>query len=464
MDHLPVEILHMICANLRREDVLSFRLLATLYAGIGAQYMLPAVSIAFLPESFARLKAISEHPVISQHVRTLVYELGRLPEITDFKDYKRRTQVRTYNSDDISWPPPAETDERAQRAYNREMKKIVGRPILKSSKILKKGWDDYLQLHNDVAGLQDTDAEIEVLESAIARFPRLSMIRVQSRYQYDETGVVPINAPYNKCFVLPEEPDIDSGSCGVKPLEKLLLCATAAGIDLQNLWAGPISCKFFVEDLGSAAPTVGCRRHLRELRMEVGCIDYDCPEFVRTLQLRDRVQSLSNGGVRNFLTASPDLQFIELLFERLSRTDTFQGLNLESVFGIHTWGHLERLDLRGIRTSESCLVDFFQRHAETLKCLTMEDFCLADSTSSWESIFEQIPEILDLESADLRGKFDTVGSNRLICMDLEGPAGLLLGDMVSHWVLVYGMGRCHSERIPRLERRKALTRLLNGGI
>ncbi|MCJ1420021.1 hypothetical protein MMC32_006377, partial [Xylographa parallela] len=431
MDHLPIEILHMICANLSGKDVLRFRLLAALYAGIGAQYMLPAVPVAFLPESFARLKAISEHPVISQHVRTLVYQLGRLPEITDYEDYKHRAHMRgSYNSDDLPWPPPAESDGRAQRAYKRAVKRAAGLPFLKSSKIFKKGWNDYVQIRNDVAGLQGTDTEIEVLKSVIARFPRLSMIRVEGRYQYDETGMVTINAPYNKCFVLPEEPDMDSGSCGVAPLERLLLCATAAGIDLQNLWAGPISWKFFEGNLGCVNQTAGCRRHLRGLRMEVGFIDYDCLEFITRQQLLDRLQSLSNGSVQEFLTASPNLEFMELLFERLGHTNIFRGLNIDSVFGVHTWGHLKRLDLRGIGINESCLLDFFRRHAETLKYLTMEDFCLHDPTSSWVSIFEQIPEILDLESADLHGKFDTFQSNGWIRIDLEGPGEILQGELI----------------------------------
>ncbi|MCJ1381529.1 hypothetical protein MMC17_004640 [Xylographa soralifera] len=153
MDHLPIEVLHTICAHLAVEDVLIFRLLATLYAAVGAQYMLSTVSIAFLPESFARLKAISEHPVISQHVETLVYDLCRLPEITDFQDYKHKVHGPTNEDIHIPWPPPPESDIRALRAYNRGVKKFSALALSLRSQKLKQGWNKYLQLRNEVAGL-----------------------------------------------------------------------------------------------------------------------------------------------------------------------------------------------------------------------------------------------------------------------------------------------------------------------
>ena len=90
MDRLPVEILHGICTRLRaRKNVLSFRLVCKTFAAIGAQYMLPQVPVAFLRQSFRRLKAISEHPVISQYVNTIIYQADVLPTIESFKEYKR---------------------------------------------------------------------------------------------------------------------------------------------------------------------------------------------------------------------------------------------------------------------------------------------------------------------------------------------------------------------------------------
>lgn len=90
MNRLPVEILHWICSSFCvRKDVLKFRLVCTTFAAVGAQYMLPQVPVAFLPQSFVRLKAISEHPVISRYVTTIIYQADVLPSIKSFKEYRR---------------------------------------------------------------------------------------------------------------------------------------------------------------------------------------------------------------------------------------------------------------------------------------------------------------------------------------------------------------------------------------
>ncbi|MCJ1288599.1 hypothetical protein MMC34_000127 [Xylographa carneopallida] len=372
-----------------------------------------------------------------------------------------RAHVPRVKGSVLPWSPPPDHDERAQRAHRREIKKFMEPSSFISSKRLKEGWENYVQLRHELAELQNTNGDFEVLKSAIARFPRLSMIRVQGRYNYREPDFVPISAPYDKCFVIPEEPDMDDGLSGVVPLEKLLFCASAAGIELQDIWAGPISWKFFDNDRNCLAQTVGTRRHLHELRMELSFLDYDDPEDELTMQMRDRIQLLSNGCVRDFLTASPDLEFIELLFQGLVAADLYNRPNLANIFDGHTWSRLAWLDLRGVETKERYLVDFFQRHAETLKHLTMEDFCLTDSTSSWVSVFEQMPEMLDLISADLRGRFSIVGSNRWICMDFKGPGGIPLGEKICPWLLVNGPQTCRSKRTPMLERRKAIERLLS---
>ncbi|MCJ1400279.1 hypothetical protein MMC11_003483 [Xylographa trunciseda] len=401
MDHLPIELLHMICSHLPVEDILSFRYLNTVCAAVGAQYMLPAVLFEYFPESLARLKAISEHPIISQHVKTLVYSLLRLPEFTDFEQYKRN--VRAPIGFTMDWPlyPPPGSNKRDHRAYQRGVKKKLGLPL--STRILKKGWDNYMQLYNNVAALQNTDTEFEIIKSAVARFPRLAMIRVQSRYQYIKFLM---RGPYKKCHIYPELPDVYNELCGVKPLQNLLLGASTAGIKLQHLSAGPISWKFFDDDRQCPAQTAGTRCHLREIRLDIGMRgEYESrPGFEQ--QLRNRVLSFSDFCVRDFLTASPDLESMTISFEHLGGTDSFSnGIKIDRVLGGYTWGHLRRLELCGLESEEPCLLDLFQRHVKTLKHVTLEDFYLTGPPCSGVSSFEGIPKILDLDSADLRGYF-----------------------------------------------------------
>ena len=460
MDHLPTEVLQIICGYLSSLDVLSFRLSSRIHAAVGAQHMLPAVVIALMPESLARLKDISEHQVISQHVNTLVYQLGRLPEILDYKDYKRKARISNDERIDTPWPPPpAESDKRARKAYDRELAKAATFLDLAPSKTLQKGWDDYLQLHNEVAELENTDIEFAILESAIAKFPRLAAIRVQCRFKYDETGLPSIHGRYYDCFVLPVDPTMGDELCGVRPLHNLLLCASAAGIRLQYLWAGPISWKFFAHDRNGLAQTVGSRGDLRELRMEVGIFDYDDPLHELRETFRDCVRSFSDGCVRDFLAASKQLEFMEILFEKLDLAENpLYPINTDNVFGYHTWDRLRRLSLRGIATEEQYLLDFFKRHAKTLKHLALEDFCLRGPRCSWISVFERTPTILHLDSASIRGSFCCDVHGKDIYMD-EPFDGTSLGDLISGFLLLYVPPVLHAERMLRSHRIKTLETL-----
>ena len=50
------------------------RLACKAFAAIGTQYLLHQVHLIFKSSSFDRLREISEHPIISQHVDYLYYE------------------------------------------------------------------------------------------------------------------------------------------------------------------------------------------------------------------------------------------------------------------------------------------------------------------------------------------------------------------------------------------------------
>ncbi|TGJ88118.1 hypothetical protein E0Z10_g700 [Xylaria hypoxylon] len=73
MDNVPHEILYIVCSLLHVNDILSFRLVNKVFAHIGAAYMLREVTCYMYQEDLARLEAISEHPIFSKHVRSLVY-------------------------------------------------------------------------------------------------------------------------------------------------------------------------------------------------------------------------------------------------------------------------------------------------------------------------------------------------------------------------------------------------------
>ncbi|MCJ1443323.1 MAG: hypothetical protein MMC23_003821 [Stictis urceolatum] len=91
MDQLPAEILHLLCSFLKPTEAARFRLINKQCASIGIEYLLPSLWLGCLPESFARLEALSKRADLRLHLRELcfvAYELGDGKE--DLEDYISR--------------------------------------------------------------------------------------------------------------------------------------------------------------------------------------------------------------------------------------------------------------------------------------------------------------------------------------------------------------------------------------
>ena len=124
MDRLPVEILDNVCAtHLSGEDILNFRLVCRVFATVGIRYILPKVSVALLPQTFTHLTAIPEHPVISQYVKTIVYQVDLLPEIRFYREYKNYVMFPVPAG--LPFPlrpsPPQDVDARTHRRNRRDV-------------------------------------------------------------------------------------------------------------------------------------------------------------------------------------------------------------------------------------------------------------------------------------------------------------------------------------------------------
>lgn len=78
IDHLPSELLFMICVYLEPIDVAGVRLLNRTIAVVGLEYLVFQIHLIPKPDSFDRLLAVAEHPIASRYVTSLFYEADLL--------------------------------------------------------------------------------------------------------------------------------------------------------------------------------------------------------------------------------------------------------------------------------------------------------------------------------------------------------------------------------------------------
>lgn len=249
----------------------------------------------------------------------------------------------------------------------------------------------------------------------MAKFPRLTKLRMQTRHTYNEAGMYLIDNPYKDALVGVVLPDDNHDPCGTSPLLSLLLGALSSQIVFRELSAGLLSWRFFsYPDTYFEALKLSVR-HLRKLDMEIPSCDYERPATEEQADWRACIKWFSTGRVCDFVAAAPDLEVIVLLFDALR--DFHYAINLINALGNKTWPNLQLLNLRGIVAREDQLLCVFKRHAANLKVLVLGDINLCGPSCSWMTVFLQIPEILDLKDAECHGNLMTMPSKRLIKMD-----------------------------------------------
>jgi hypothetical protein len=99
LHRLPLELLHHVCAALRKADLGNLRLTCKPCATAGARSMVNELHLMFTKKSFENLKNISQKPELRKFVKSIVYEplfLEDLGEklIYDAKIYKYRNKSR----------------------------------------------------------------------------------------------------------------------------------------------------------------------------------------------------------------------------------------------------------------------------------------------------------------------------------------------------------------------------------
>ena len=177
-DHLPAELIHMIFPYLEPTEAAAFRWAGRVVAEIGLQYLAPTVYLKLNEESYNRVLAISEHPVVSKYVINLDYETRGLNAINreQFDDMVISTETiaQRHESSEIS---NRFASARAWRAYNRESVRNI--PLLsrkQTRQLFNQAWSLYEAYLASQTMLQRSGFFREKIAEAIIRFRNLQRI------------------------------------------------------------------------------------------------------------------------------------------------------------------------------------------------------------------------------------------------------------------------------------------------
>ena len=83
MEALPIELMHITCSFLSKQDLGNFRLAAHDCARVGEKHLVRNLHVMFTTKSFHNLLQISRHPVLSQYVLSIFYEVRFLEDVDE---------------------------------------------------------------------------------------------------------------------------------------------------------------------------------------------------------------------------------------------------------------------------------------------------------------------------------------------------------------------------------------------
>ena len=400
---LPNEIFHQIFSLLDTPQVANLRLACKAFSTIGLQYLASTVHLIFKPNSFEHLRLISEHPVLSQHVHTLFYEADSLEDVYSMKEWKENIIApdwsNTVHSEPMPAPPP-DASKREKRAYRRHMEKVRAAPrYTYSARQLKNAYKEYRHFVWLQNYIRQYDYNSEMIREAMANLPKLKTIELSlfDGLHYGRSRKL------EKAFAkgLTEAyGDSRHGFFGVAQLRSLLVGACDTGLEIETLRFGSVHWMFFMERdivFNKVKHAVRC---LRTLEFYITTRN-DIREFETFPhgEVNICAEYLGDSGrLRDFLTSAPQLESLTVQFDCDS---PMHPARLSDLVGDFSWHSLRLAAFNKIDTTEEELMDFYERHAKTLREIRIESIHL--DHGSWTSIFTRIRDTLSLEKATVCG-------------------------------------------------------------
>ena len=284
------------------------------------------------------------------------------------------------------------------KAYYRERREAMKQHVPEQR--LKKAWANFSAFQKYQLSILQVDSDNTALEYAIDRLPRLEEIELVAGNI--NMSLSTLNA-YSECLVTPcLQPTMEMG---VRQLKGLLEAASIANRSLLRIEADQIGCRFFGLPFELFRDAL---RSLQFLELNVYSLDGEAfPVYPSVVVSEDRIGE--------FLQLAYNLKELELTFEGWCLGEykyRVKGPDIDSTLAACNWHQLVKLKLDNVISSEDVLIDFFRRHSQTLKHVTLHDYDMTRE-GKWSEVFWQMRQHLSLDSALIHGNFMSYGGNYL---------------------------------------------------
>ena len=178
----------------------------------------------------------------------------------------------------------------------------------------------------------------------------------------------------------------------------LLLGAYFAGLKVETLQYGLIDWRVFDQASETSARMRDSVSNVKNLRLDLVISSWWTPSC-----------SYLEGRVRDFITAAPKLEHLQLSFRRDQAEWNTNNASLEHILGDYHWPSLKSINLKTIGTTEDELVSFCYRHTSTLKSVRLMNISL--SKGDWLDALKRMRKILALDVFEVGGILKSPAQN-----------------------------------------------------
>ncbi|KAL8784396.1 MAG: hypothetical protein Q9213_003996 [Squamulea squamosa] len=423
LDRLPVEIVNMICGEVWQDDIPALRLQCTYICKIATPHMLHTVHVRFKKTSINALLGISKHPVLSQNVKHIDYE-PNLVEKRSREDWEKNIPLVDSSSDSAS--------EREWRLFHRSVRKYIRQTERKPYTVeeLDVAWPKYERYLQEQDEMIEQDYAAQDLYQAVTALPNLTSIHVNSGFGLchgdgwtDATNVNPYGD--GLCHATSKGSD-ELGAPGLGQMISLIKMLHRAGVKLTSLRIGSLSWRFFseCEDGGGGdgdffKTMKGIIHSLQDFELFITTwseIEMDDSEEIDEGEVDDCTEFMKGGMLARMLSGAPGLHKLAISFDAY---ESGCPIDLQNLVGDMYWPHLHTIRLDCIDTYEQDWLNFFKRHAKTIKRVALGTIRLIDG--NWPDVLEHMQKMLELD--EMQFSKDLIGLEPLLQVWRFDPPG-----------------------------------------
>ncbi|KAL8670402.1 MAG: hypothetical protein Q9168_005050 [Polycauliona sp. 1 TL-2023] len=349
LDKIAPEIQHMIFALLEWYYVPNLRLTCKAMADVGAYFTFSRVHLAFNTKMFEQLEQISKHPA-GIYVRSLDYNVRESKEhgLETFTARGEEHMVDRTRRISLLWDP----DPRPARDAPTRDWRAWRRCLLRQC---REEWRKQGLRLLDQQSLRDANYGQARLDSALAQFVNLKHLRLFSLEGHKNGDPFPDGYP--------DPPR------GLPQILSVLQAIDNSGQRLESL--GYFRMNWRILAIEDDQYRMMKRVVAASKSIQFCILAHEGDDDMHDISAAAFAKLCREGRPLDFFTSMPNLQSLRVEFRAWNDYQDAEAIDLKHIVGQCHWRNLREVDFYGFATTGEELLQFFQRHAETLKSVSL---------------------------------------------------------------------------------------------